>query len=66
MIASLPTWIMTNAMTPFMPSTHPWKWRWFTLSEWAVSRTPLTILFDTLAWTVIIPSCVLAMRLYLM
>jgi hypothetical protein len=36
-----PTWLLTRALTPFLPLDHPWRYRHFTLANWAAGATPL-------------------------
>jgi hypothetical protein len=37
-------------VTPFLPKSHPWRMRWFTLGDWTTKRTTLTKDFDTIFW----------------
>lgn len=55
MLWALPTWFMTNLMSPFLPRGHPWRGRWFRLREWYNGRQPLAVVFDSLFWGVILP-----------
>ena len=54
MYRSLPTWFITNCITPFLPHTHLWAGRKFTLKEWAEGQTDLCIAFDYYFWACII------------
>ena len=47
---ALPTWLITNLLSPVLPKDHPWKGRWFPLYDWAIKRTPLTEQFDLVLW----------------
>lgn len=51
-LSSWPTWVMTNAMSPFLPKAHPWKNKWFTLRDWHQNQTPLCRSFDMLGWVI--------------
>ncbi len=47
---SLPTWLLTNLVTPFMPKGHPWHRRYFTLEDWAECQTPMCQEYDFGLW----------------
>ena len=49
-LISIPTWLITNLLAPFLPKNHPWKHKWFTLSYWHVGQTPLCQWFDIIFW----------------
>ena len=53
-ICALPTWILGNIFTEFLPKSHPWKNRWFKLSDWANVRTETTKYLDFALWGQII------------
>ena len=47
---AIPTWLLTNLITQFLPKTHEWHKRHFTLHDWAHGRTDLTMKFDSVLW----------------
>jgi hypothetical protein len=49
-LRALPTWILTNAITPFLCKGHPWRWRWFQLDDWHAGQTELCRKFDYALW----------------
>lgn len=36
----IPVWLLTLAMKPFLPNSHPWKKRPLTLKSWGQRGTP--------------------------
>lgn len=60
---AIPTWVITNAATPFLPRKHPWRWRWFELHDWARSRTPFCSAYDSVLWCVTVEAVVLYLLL---
>lgn len=46
----LPTWIIVAIVRPKFPKSHPWKYRRFTLSDWAECSTPLNDAFSWYLW----------------
>ena len=53
-LIALPTWVMTMIMIPFLPKTHPWHCRHFTLEDWYVNATPDCRQFDLTGWMMLI------------
>lgn len=51
---ALPTWLLTNLMTPFMKKSHPWHRRYFTLEDWAAGETPMCRETDIGLWLSVI------------
>ena len=51
---AIPTWLLTKALTPFLPKEHSWKYRRFSLRDWAYGRTELTEKFDSVGWGLIL------------
>lgn len=51
-LASIPTWAITNAFSPLLPKTHPWKNKWFTLRDWHQHETPTCRAFNTVGWVI--------------
>jgi hypothetical protein len=47
---SLPTWIATRLVQPFLPVTHPFHNRPFTLDDWKNGQTDLCRWFDWAIW----------------
>lgn len=47
---AIPTWLMTRIVQRWLPSTHAWYRRKFTLAEWARGRTTDCKIFDLLFW----------------
>jgi len=47
---AFPTWIITRLLGPFLPVTHPWYGRKFTLQHWASHQTSLCRVFDYALW----------------
>ncbi|NIQ80612.1 MAG: hypothetical protein GTN93_21470 [Anaerolineae bacterium] len=47
---AIPTWFLTNLFTPFLPKSHKWHGRYFTLRDWHRGRTELTVQFDFVFW----------------
>lgn len=47
---AIPTWCLTNLFVPFLPETHPWKNRFFSLPDWAYGRKGLTKNIDSALW----------------
>ena len=45
---------MTMIMIPFLPKTHPWHGRHFTLEDWYVNATPDCRQFDLTGWMMLI------------
>lgn len=37
-IYAAPVWLLTNLACRFVPKTHPWHKRWFTLEDWRTRR----------------------------
>ena len=51
---ALPTWAITNIITPFLPREHPWRMRWFELADWAEKQTDLCRSFDFVFWGILV------------
>lgn len=51
---ALPTWMITNSITPFLPESHPWCGRRFGLATWAAKETVLCRAFDAVAWVSVV------------
>jgi hypothetical protein len=51
LLSSLPTWLLTSAILPFLPAEHPWKGRRFTLRDWHDHQTMMCRWFDFYLWT---------------
>ena len=45
-----PTWVVIGLLRPFLPATHPWKNKRFTLTDWAANSTPLNDTFAYCFW----------------
>lgn len=50
-VAVLPTWLLTMAIIPWLPDTHPWHGRRFSLADWSRGATVLTVQFGMVFWT---------------
>lgn len=50
MLFSLPTWIVTRILIPFLPPSHPWHGRPFTLADWSAKQTDFCRFFDMVLW----------------
>lgn len=48
-----PSWMLTRALCPFLPKTHPWRGRRFSLKDWYLGRTKFTMDFDTVMWFIL-------------
>ena len=46
----LPTWLLVRLVTPILPSTHPWKNKKFTLTEWTNGATDNAFAISILLW----------------
>ncbi len=46
----LPTWILVNLATPFLPRTHKWSGKKFTLKNWANHSTETNNMFSVFFW----------------
>jgi len=46
----LPSWLLTRAILPFVPKTHPWRGLRPTLRQWNESQTDLCRAFDFVLW----------------
>jgi hypothetical protein len=55
---SLPTWLLTRALLPFLPKTHAWYGRRFTLAEWAQGQTAMCREFDYVFWAITGALCI--------
>lgn len=49
-ILVIPTWVLVNIFTSFLPVRHLWRGRKFTLSDWAKHSTDATIAFSIFFW----------------
>lgn len=47
---AIPTWIVTNAIAPFLPKGHPWRGRYFTLNDRAENATEFTLKIGFYVW----------------
>lgn len=47
---ALPSWILANVATTFLPAKHPWKKKRFSLVDWAENRTDLCEICDFTFW----------------
>lgn len=63
-IGAFPTWALTNAVTPFLPASHPWHGRTFSLRDWHAGQTPLCRLLDIAFFWSMALSIVLCVLLY--
>ena len=61
---AFPVWLATNIMLRFVPTTHPWHKRWFTLLAWRLGRTGFVKVLDFLIWESLILVPILIYRLY--
>lgn len=51
LLSAIPTWFFTASLiVPFLPKSHPWHGRRFTLGEWHAGRTTYTKFIDFLLW----------------
>jgi hypothetical protein len=54
MVLVLPTWGLVRLMlAPRLAKTHPWYGRRFSLRDWAIGATPLTIKMSAMLWVVL-------------
>lgn len=49
---------MTKLMLPFVPRTHPWYGRYFTLTDWHANATPQCRQFDYTGWVLFVSALV--------
>lgn len=47
-LGAFPTWAIVSALLPFLPKTHPWYRRTFSLRDWHAHQTPLCRAIDVL------------------
>ena len=47
-ILQFPVWLLLKLVTPILPSTHPWKNRKITLTEWTNGATDLSLALGVL------------------
>lgn len=47
-IGAFPTWAITNVVIQFVPKSHPWHGRTFSLRYWHAHQTPLCRSIDVL------------------
>lgn len=48
---ALPAWLLTCCVRRWLPESHPWRQRRFTLHEWYAGRTRLCTLLDMSMWS---------------
>lgn len=53
-IYAAPVWLITNLTCRFVPKTHPWHKRWFTLEDWRTRRLSLVKQVDAVMWVTLI------------
>lgn len=63
-IVAVPTWAMTNALTPFLSKSHPWRGRWFPLADWHRYRTDETRFYDFALWWWFFSLCLVVLSRY--
>lgn len=61
---AFPTWALTMVMLNFVPASHPWHGRAFSLGDWATHRTALTRVLDVVFWVWIITICGVLVRFF--
>jgi hypothetical protein len=50
-LLTLPTWLLTKLLIPYLPESHPWKNRpFFTLKDWSNNSTELNYILSILLW----------------
>jgi len=49
-LRAIPTWFLTCLLEPFLPASHPWKGKYYSLSEWARGQTSMCKEFDWVFW----------------
>ena len=52
-IRAFPTWLVVRAIIPFLPNSHAWSDKEFTISEWAAGQTEDCTYFDWIFWITI-------------
>lgn len=65
-VGAFPTWALTRFFSPFLPETHPWRFRRFTLREWEEGQTDLCRTFDFGFWVGFFGFTVLALRIWVL
>jgi hypothetical protein len=48
--AVFPTWVLLLLAKRWLPTNHPWRYRTFTLQDWARHGTPLLAGFGVFFW----------------
>lgn len=47
---SIPSWLVVRLMLPFVPKTHPWHGRRFTLKQWVMGITDESLAFGAVMY----------------
>ena len=64
-IYAAPVWLITNLACRFVPKTHPWHKKWFTLGDWRTRRLSLVKQVDAMMWVSLACMPVVLVRLIL-
>jgi hypothetical protein len=59
-----PTWVYFHLAKRFLPKTHKWKHRNFTLRDWAYGSTRLNDTFSLIFWEIIVGTPILIHALF--
>lgn len=49
-LTALPTWVLVRMLRHFLPESHPWRHRRFTLREWSEGETGFSVSCDFILW----------------
>lgn len=49
-VLAFPAWLVVNLVNRWLPVTHRWHKKWFTLMDWTTRRTNLQRQFDVVWW----------------
>jgi hypothetical protein len=49
-ILLFPTWLLVNILDIFLPITHPWHKRYFSMRDWRLGSTKENYAFSFLFW----------------
>lgn len=58
--ALVPVWLLTLALEPALPASHPWKNKRLTLQWWAEGATDFSVAFGAILWGNCISLAILA------
>ena len=60
----LPSWLLVRLALPWLPATHPWHGRRFTLLDWAAGATDATVWASAALWTCALTAGLVLLRLW--